>query len=209
VAIVAAFFSALYIARVIFLAFGGQARTDRHAHESPPVMTIPLGFLAAGAAFGGVLGLSAATGKLQTFLSPVLGEVPEATHGLSEAALAIISVVVALAGIGVGWFVYGSGRIDWAALRVRLSSLQRFLAGGWYIDDVYATVVAAPGLAGSAFLAYVVDAGVIDGVVNSVGRLFQWLAGVGRRVQTGFVRTYALVFLVGAVALLVYVGFRL
>jgi NADH-quinone oxidoreductase subunit L len=138
-----------------------------------------------------------------------LGQAPEGTNGLSEGALAVISVAVALAGIVVGWFVYGSGKIDWLALRVRLSSLQRFLAGGWYVDDVYATAVAAPGRAGSAFLAYVVDVGVIDRTVNAVGRLFQWLAGVGRRVQTGFVRTYALAFLLGAVVLLVYVGFRL
>ena len=209
VALVAAFFSALYIARLIFLAFSGDDRTERHAHESPPVMTIPLGFLAVGATFGGLLGLSAVTGQLQTFLAPVLGEIPEPSAGLSEATLTAISVVVALAGILVGWFVYGSGKIDWMALRVRLASVQRFLAGGWYVDDVYAATIVAPGKAGSAFLAYVVDEGVVDGIVNAVGILFQWLARVTRRVQTGFVRTYALAFLLGAVALLVYVGFRL
>ena len=209
VALVAAFFSALYIARLIFLVFFGDDRTELHAHESPPVMTIPLGFLAVGAAVGGLLGLSAVTGKLQTFLAPVLGEIPEPSAGLSEAMLTAISVVVALAGILVGWFVYGSGKIDWMALRVRLSSVQRFLAGGWYVDDVYAATIVAPGKAGSAFLAYVVDEGVVDGIVNAVGIFVQWLARVTRRVQTGFVRTYALAFLLGAVALLVYVGFRL
>jgi len=208
-ALVAAFFSALYIARLIFLAFFGDDRTERHAHESPPVMTIPLVFLALGATFGGLLGLSAVTGKLQAFLAPVLGEIPEPSAGLSEATLTAISVVVALAGILVGWFVYGSGKIDWMALRVRLASVQRFLAGGWYVDDVYAATIVAPGKAGSAFLAYVIDEGAIDGIVNAVGILFQWLARVTRRVQTGFVRTYALAFLLGAVALLVYVGFRL
>ncbi len=209
VALVAAFLSALYISRLIFLAFFGEDRAERRAHESPPIMTVPLGLLAVGAAFGGILGLSIVSGRLQTFLAPILGEVAEPTQGLSEASLTAISIVVALAGVFVGWLVYGSGRIDWVALRVRLSGLQRLLATGWYVDDVYATTIGAPGKAGSAFLAYVVDAGVIDGIVNAVGMLFQWLASVGRRVQTGFVRNYALAFLVGAVALLVYAGFRL
>jgi len=209
VALAAAFFSALYIARLIFLAFFGDDRTERHAHESPPVMTVPLGLLAVGAAFGGLLGLSAVTGRLQTFLAPVLGEVAEPTRGLSEASLTLVSVVVALAGVLLGWFVYGSGRIDWVALRVRLSSLQRFLAHGWYVDDIYAGVLVTPAKAASAFLAYVFDLHVIDGMVNGLGQLVTGLAAAGRRVQTGLVRNYALAFLVGAVALFVYVGFRL
>ncbi len=208
-AIFGAFLSALYISRLIFLAFFGDDRTGgRHAHESPPVMTIPLVLLALGALFGGLLGLSAVTGRLQGFLARVLGSVPEFTAGLSVTELTIISILVALAGLGVGWFVYGSGRIDWVALRVRLSSLQRWLAGGWYVDDVYASLLVAPGRAGSAFLAYVVDARWIDGVVNGVGRLFQWGASTGRRVQTGLVRTYGLAFLIGVVLIFVYVGVR-
>ncbi len=208
-ALTGAFLSALYISRLIFLAFFGDDRTGgRHAHESPPVMAIPLALLALGALFGGLLGLSAVTGRLQGFLSFVLGSVPEFTRGLSVTELTIISILVALAGIGVGWFVYGSGRIDWVALRVRLSSLQRWLAGGWYVDDVYASLLVAPGRAGSAFLAYVVDARWIDGAVNGMGRLFQWGAQTGRRVQTGLVRTYGLAFLIGVVLIFVYVGVR-
>lgn len=209
VALVAAFFSALYIARLIFLAFFGQDRTERRAHESPAVMTIPLAILAIGAIFGGLLGLSATMGRLQVFLGPVLGEVEEHTQGLPAAALTALSVSVAVAAILVGWFVYGSGRIDWLALRVRVAGLQRFLAHAWYVDDVYSTVLVAPAKAGSAFLAYVVDLHWIDGAVNAVGQLFQWSASAGRRVQTGLVRNYGLAFLLGVVAIFVYVGFRL
>ena len=209
VALVAAFFSALYIARLIFLAFFGQDRTERRAHESPPVMTVPLAILAIGAIFGGLVGLSATTGRLQVFLGPVLGEVEEHTQALPAAALSALSVSVAVAAILVGWFVYGSGRIDWLALRVRLAGLHRFLAHGWYVDDVYSTGLVAPAKAGSAFLAYVVDSRWIDGAVNAVGQLFQWGSSAGRRVQTGLVRNYGLAFLIGVVAVFVYVGFRL
>ena len=209
VALAGAFLSALYISRLTFLAFFGRDRTERAAHESPPVMTIPLAILAVGAAFGGVLGLSATTGRLPSFLAPVLGELAEGTSGLSTVVLSVISVLVALAGIGVGWLVYGSGRIDWVALRVRFAGVQRFLAHGWYVDDVYSTLLVGPGKAGAAFLASEVDQGVIDGAVNGVGQVFQWAASRGRRLQTGLVRNYGLAFLVGVVAIFVYVGVRL
>jgi len=209
VALAGAFLSALYISRLTFLAFFGRGRTERAAHESPPVMTIPLAILAVGAAFGGVLGLSATTGRLHSFLAPVLGELTEGTSGLPTVVLSVISVLVALAGIGVGWLVYGSGRIDWVALRVRFAGVQRFLAHGWYVDDVYSTLLVGPGKAGAAFLASEVDQGVIDGAVNGVGQVFQWAASRGRKLQTGLVRNYGLAFLVGVVAIFVYVGVRL
>ncbi len=209
VALAGAFLSALYISRLMFLAFFGRDRTERRAHESPPVMTIPLALLAVGAAFGGILGLSATTGRLHTFLAPALGEVVEGTGGLPTVVLSAISVLAALAGIAVGWLVYGSGRVDWVALRVRFAGVQRFLAQGWYVDDVYSAVLVAPGKAGAEFLASVVDRRVIDGAVNGVGQLFQWAASRGRRLQTGLVRNYGLAFLVGVVLIFVYVGVRL
>jgi NADH-quinone oxidoreductase subunit L len=162
-----------------------------------------------GAAFGGLLGLSATTGQLPSFLAPVLGELAEGTSGLPIVVLSVISVLVALAGIGVGWLVYGSGRIDWVALRVRFAGVQRFLAHGWYVDDAYSSLLVGPGKAGAAFLASEVDQGVIDGAVNGIGRVFQWAASRGRRVQTGLVRNYGLAFLVGVVVIFVYVGVRL
>ncbi len=209
VALVAAFFSSLYISRLIFLAFFGEPRSDKRAHESPAVMTIPLALLAVGAAAGGYLGLSAAHGRIQTFLAPVLGVFAEPAHGLSETALTAISLALAVLGLLVGFVVYGWGRIDWLALRMRLAGLQRLLQRGWYADDLYSAVLVTPAKAGSAFLAYVFDRRVIDGAVNAVGRLFQGLASIGRRVQTGLVRNYALAFLLGVVVLFVYVGFRL
>jgi NADH-quinone oxidoreductase subunit L len=54
----------------------------------------------------------------------------------------------------------------------------------------------------------VVDARVVDGAVNGLGRAFQRLASAGRVVQTGFVRTYALAFLLGAVGVLALVVYR-
>jgi NADH-quinone oxidoreductase subunit L len=205
--LVAAFLSTLYITRQVFMTFFGEPRSERHPHESPSVMTIPLWILAAGAVLSGFLSVDAVTGRLPTFLSPVFGEVAEPVHGLSELALTTISVAVALLGVAVGWFVWGSGRVDWMALRARFADARRFLARGWYIDAGYARLVLAAE-AGARFLAFDVDRGVIDGLVNVVGHGVTRLSAAGRRVQTGLVRNYALAFLLGAVAIFVYAGLR-
>jgi NADH-quinone oxidoreductase subunit L len=206
--LVAAFFSTLYITRLVFLTFFGPPRNDRHPHESPPVMTIPLILLAVGAVFGGALSMDAITGRLPTFLTPVFGQVVEPVKGLSEVTLTVISVAVALLGILVGWVVWGSGRIDWLAVRERIPGLRGFLARGWYIDDAYSRGLVPVAAVGARFLAFGIDRGVIDAAVNAVGWLVERLSSVGRRVQTGLVRNYALAFLVGVVALFVYVGTR-
>jgi NADH-quinone oxidoreductase subunit L len=209
-ALVASFFTGLYMTRAAVLTFFGPARYEGEPHESPPVMTVPMVLLAVGAVGGGLLGLSATTGLLQGFLGPVVGEAPHGpvATGLPEIALVLMATAVALAGVALGWLVYGSGMIDWAAVRVRLGVVQRALSRGWYVDDLYGSVVVLPGKVTSAFLAYVFDQRVIDGAVNGVGTAFGRLAGTGRRVQTGLVRSYALVFLLGAVALLLFVAWR-
>jgi NADH-quinone oxidoreductase subunit L len=207
-ALIAAFLSALYIARLVFATFFGERRSTEPAHESPSVMTLPLALLSIGAVAGGLLGLTAANGTLTRFLTPVVGAPAEPTSGLSELALSLISVGIALAGVGVAYLFFASGRIDWLARRQRNEDLHTFLEKGWYIDATYAEAVEGPGKASARFLAFVVDKQWIDGTVNGVGALFRWFASVGRRIQTGFVRSYALGFLLGAVMLLVYVGAR-
>jgi NADH-quinone oxidoreductase subunit L len=172
-------------------------------------MLAPLVVLAIGAIGLGLLELNVETGRLPTFLAPVLGAFETGTAGLPEPALIVLSQLIVLGALLLAWVVYGSGRVDWLALRVRLSGPRRFLSGGMHVDDVYSTALIAPGKAGSAFLAYVLDAGVIDGAVTGVGSLVRRLARAGRRLQTGLVRTYALAFFVGALVLFVYVGFRL
>jgi NADH-quinone oxidoreductase subunit L len=207
-ALVGTFLTALYISRGTFVAFLGPPRHGGHPHEAPPLMRVALLVLAAGAAAGGVLGLSAATGLLPRFLEPVLGAAQELHAGPSEAVLAAVSVAVALAGVAVAWFVYLSGRIDWLALRARLWGWKRALLRGLYLEDVYAAALVGPATLAAAFAAYVVDLRLIDGAVEGLGRLVARAAAAGRRVQTGLVRAYALAFLLGAVGVLSYVVAR-
>ena len=201
-----ALLSALYIGRLVFLAFFGSPRSEEaeHAHESPSVMTVPLLVLAAGA----VLLSTSAEGTLARVLEPVTGPVPHG-EGLSTLALSGIATAIALGALAVAWWVYASGRVEWLTLRERLQPLPRAARSGWYVDQAYSTLFVNPGAAAARFTANVFDTKVVDGLVNGVGAGTRRLAAVGRLLQTGFVRSYALAFLLGAVGVLVWVGTRL
>jgi NADH-quinone oxidoreductase subunit L len=122
--------------------------------------------------------------------------------------LSIIASLVALAGLAVGWYVYGSGRVDVWQLRRRYAGTKRALERGLYLDDFYGRALVLPGREVAEFTASVVDHRLIDGAFNGIGRAFAGLAAVGRRLQTGLVRTYALAFLLGAATLLLLVVVR-
>jgi NADH-quinone oxidoreductase subunit L len=207
-ALFGAFLTALYESRATFMTFFGEPRHEGHPHDPPSRMKVALIVLAVGAVAGGVLGLSATTGLIPKFLGPVVGATEHAEGALPEWALTVISVAIGVAGIALAYLVYLSGRIDWVALRSRLVRTKATLQRGFYINDFYSGVIVAPAKALAAFLAYVVDARVIDGAVNGFGTVFRQAALAGRRLQTGLVRNYALAVLLGAVAILWYLAVR-
>jgi len=207
-ALVAAVLTVLYETRGTFMTFFGERRYEGEPHDPPAVMRIPMLLLAVGATAGGLLGLSATTGAIPRFLSPVVGVASGSGRGLSEATLSAISVAVAVVGIGVGYFVYGSGRFDWMALRLRFGGLKRTGLNGFYVDDLYGAAFGGPGKLVSAFLGYVVDRRVIDGGWNGLANWVGSVATGGRRVQSGLVRLYAAAFLVGVVGVLGYLVVR-
>ena len=109
----------------------------------------------------------------------------------------------------IAWLVYASGRVEWLTLRERLQPLPRAARNGWYVDQAYSTLFVNPGTAAARFTANVFDTKVVDGLVNGVGAGTRRLAAAARLVQTGFVRSYALAFFLGAVGVLVWLGTRL
>jgi NADH-quinone oxidoreductase subunit L len=205
----AAFLSAFYLGRMLFLTFFGEPRSDdaRHAHESPPVMWAPLAILGFGVVTAGWLNVTP-EGRLAGFLEAITGPVPTGA-GLDVVALAGIAVVLSLIALGSTWWIYGSGRVDWRAFRDRLEPLPRAALNGWYVDRAYDTVIVQPAKTGAWITAYVVDARIVDGFFGAIAGGVRRLADRGRLLQTGFVRSYALVVFLGAVAILVYVGARL
>jgi NADH-quinone oxidoreductase subunit L len=171
-------------------------------------MTVPLLLLAVGAVLAGFLLSTSAEGTLARVLEPVVGVVPEG-EGLAALALSAIATAIALGALAVAWWVYASGRVEWLTLRERLQPLPRAARNGWYVDRAYSTLFVNPGTAAARFSANVFDTKVVDGLVNGVGAGTRRLAAAARLVQTGFVRSYALAFLLGAVGVLVWLGTRL
>ena len=205
---IGAFLSALYIARPLFLTFFGDRRNEADAHDANVLMHVPLAVLALLTVVGGlVLGLSTEGGRLAAFLEPVVGPVEARVAGLSETALTTISIVFAVAAVLVAFWVWASGRVDWEAFPERQPELAGWLSNAFYLNALYGWLVQHPGK-GFGYALTVVDDRVIDGAVNEVADDVVDASAVAPRLQRGFVRSYALAFLLGAVALLLFLGLR-
>ena len=209
IGILTAFLTAFYMTRQVRLVFFGEERwrerLHQDPHESPKVMTMPLVVLAVLSLVGGAINLP--RGGLD-FLSEWLhAPVPVehvGPHSFGEGfVLATIAMLLAAGAIVWAVSIYGRGLADGQdPVIVRLGGLGRFFDRGWGIDPAVSWFVDKPGRAAGRMLSQPVDQGVIDGAVNGVARLFAGLGAQGRKVQTGFVRNYALTMLSGAVVVL-------
>ena len=200
--------SAWYIARLYFTAFMGDPRYEGHAHEASPLMRAPLVVLAVGALFAGAWLAFTPEGRLASFLEPVVGHVVEGHAGPSTQVLIAISIVLTLAGIAIAWRLYRPRNAErWISFPEREPGMAGALGHAFYIDDLYAWAVGSVGLRGAEGLAWF-DRTVVDGAVNGVGRAAVWVAGLAPIWQSGKVRRYALTFLAGGAALLLYAAVR-
>jgi NADH-quinone oxidoreductase subunit L len=209
VAAVAATFTAFYMSRMLFLAFFGTSRWSEgtHPHESPNSMVVPMGLLAIASVIGGALGLPPGFPRAEMiahFLAPVIGE-----HAPPE-GYGVMIVMWSLAAVGVlgAWWIYGTKLERRDAFRLRLGPVNSIVRQKFFVDEIYATLIVSPLRVIASFLAGVVDRRIIDGVVNGAGGLVQNVSGVLRKVQTGFVRSYAVGVIAGAALLVAYVVIR-
>ena len=204
VGVAAAGLTAVYILRAFALTFlGADLRgAEGAAHDPPPSMAAPMWILAGLTVAGGGLGWSFThPGILERFLLTVLrggAAAPARAGGAGEGTLVAASVLVAVAGIVVGWLVYGR-----RSLRGGVPVLARLLRRRFYIEDAYAVAVIGPvrALARAAAVAdlTVLDAAVM-GLARAVGRSGQALRGL----ETGYLRHYAAFVLVGVLLILAY-----
>ena len=221
-ALVATFITGFYMTRLVTLTFFGRSRVPEgiHPHESPPSMVFPLVLLAAASLGAGFLGSSPEEGRFQRYLAPAVavganGHEAEATAqafieppfphragGIAASGLSGIATAAGLGGAVVALGMYTGGRFDWQRRRERPGVVWRTARNKFYVDEAYQFAFTSLGRLGATALAWVVDLRVIDGVVNQTGVLTARLAAVGRKVQTGFVRTYALAVVGGTVALI-------
>jgi NADH-quinone oxidoreductase subunit L len=208
--VVGAFMTAFYTFRLVFLAFFTGPRMSKdvahRAHESPRVMTWPLIVLAAlTLVAGAAVGIPFEHGTpFARFLSPVL-PLHEGEHsGAAGIMLLVLSMIVVAAGILLAWFMYMTGPVKADAIGQPKTVVRRLLLNAWYVDWLYDRAIVRPLYALSVLLANAFDLGVIDGVVNGLGRAVAWWSAGLRRLQTGYVVNYALTMLAGAVIFVAY-----
>jgi len=228
----AAFLTAFYTGRQVFLTFAGKARTEaaEHAPESVPSMTWPLIILAVFATFLGLFG----TPWANQFFALIGEEAEIVGHHLLEGEfnplVASISTAVALGGWLVGWLIYGRKPLTTAVdpLEKPLGPVYTLLKNKYYIDELYRAIIINPairlaqvcatfdrrfidaivnavGAFGrwlSSWLRRAIDSPIVDGAVNGVGRATGWFGEFMRATQTGKVQNYLLVAAVTVLLLL-------
>uniref|UniRef100_UPI003B3BAC00 NADH-quinone oxidoreductase subunit L n=1 Tax=Mycolicibacter arupensis TaxID=342002 RepID=UPI003B3BAC00 len=212
VTILGAGITAFYMTRVMLMTFGGERRWAadesevsaeralQHPHESPRVMTWPMIVLALGAVFAGAA--LAIGGRLEHWLEPVVRSVAavadhEAAHAIPAWLTGAITLGVVGLGVALAYNMYGRKPIpvtaptDVSALTV---AARKYLYG----DAINEEVLMRPGNRLAQALV-TVDDRVVDGSVNTTAGLVALASYLVRRLQTGFVRSYALTMLAGTV----------
>jgi NADH-quinone oxidoreductase subunit L len=195
-ALVGAGITAFYMTRVMLMTYFGQKRWEDgvHPHESPKVMTIPLIVLAALSALGGLLLLN---DWIVEWLTPVVGEEVPPVLGVPTFVLTLIVLVVVLIGVAIAWLTVGRNEVPRTA-PAKVSVFTRAARADLYGDALNESLLMRPGDQFVTGLVNFDDNGV-DGLVNGTGSAFGGMSATFRRVQTGFVRSYALSVLGGAV----------
>ncbi|MCW2634915.1 MAG: nuoL2 [Blastococcus sp.] len=196
-AVLGAGLTAFYMTRLMLMTFFGRPRwTDGvHPHESPWVMTVPMIVLAVGSVAAGFLLVVAF--PLSDWMQPVFGEPTEAEHVIAPLTFGIGITVVALLGVLLAWLFVGRREVPVTA-PVRVSPVTRAARHALYADTVNESLFMRPGQWLTRALVFFDNRGV-DGAVNGMAAALGGSSSRLGRTQTGFVRTYALGMLGGAV----------
>ncbi len=204
IALIAAFITALYTGRQYAQVFLGNARDEQlfeNAHESSPIMTLPLWILAVGAIVTGFLGVPHLGGlpeilhSFPNWLSPLFAG---STPGAAEAHAPNLALLVLGAAIGwIGWFVgvtHGKN-----ASRALLPDSTR----GISLDAVYGITLVRGGAALATFSKWF-DEIIVDGIVDGIGAVVAQAGEALRAIQTSYVRNYAMTMALGALVVLAW-----
>jgi NADH-quinone oxidoreductase subunit L len=208
--LLAAFLTAFYSWRLLFMTFHGKSRADHHtlehAHESPWVMLAPLVVLAVGAIFAGwALNDWFIGADWQHFWDGAIFNGPhnqvienlEHVPGWVETA----PLVLGLLGIALAYVMYIVNPLMPLRLATQFKGIYEFLLNKWYFDELYDRIFVQPLIRLARVLWQVGDATIIDGVPNGLAELTADGSRQLVRIQTGSLAVYAFVMLIGVVAL--------
>jgi NADH-quinone oxidoreductase subunit L len=164
-------------------------------------MTLPLIVLAVLSVIGGYIGVPEALGGhhwLSGFLSPV---VKSSSHTLShgtEYMLMGISTALVAVSILFAWLRFKSYKVEGEA-----AGLGKLLENKWYVDELYHTIIIRPLKSTAAFFTKWIEAAVVDGAVNGVGKLVQFGGRQMRLLQSGQVGAYVLLMVIGTLIIFI------
>ncbi|MGW0239477.1 NADH-quinone oxidoreductase subunit L [Micromonospora chalcea] len=195
-ALLGAGLTAFYMTRLFVLTFHGPKRWTEdieHPHESPKLMTIPLILLAIGSVGAGFL-LATSVPDWLTATNGLGGESGEHAPVLAHWLLTALSLLVTVLGAGLAWFLFRGGTAtEPQPAGVVVTAARRNL----YTDAFNEAVFEKPGIFLTRALVFLDNRGV-DGLVNGLAAAVGGGSGRLRRLQTGFVRSYATSILTGA-----------
>jgi len=191
--------TAFYMSRMFFMTFHGEKRweDDQHPHESPLTMTIPMMVLAFGSAFLGLI--LGPTGIITSWLAPVVGETPEDHPVLPVTLIMVLTLVLVAIGAFYAWRMYGADVVPEVAPKG--SPLTVAARQDLYQDALNEGLFMRPGIHLTRGLVFA-DARGVDGAVGGAAALIGGMSSRLRRLQTGYVRSYALTMLTGVVTVL-------
>jgi len=214
----AAFMTATYMFRVVFMTFHGTSRVEPHAahhlHESPGMMTVPLIVLAILSTVGGFIGFPIVEGwnRFNEFLAPVFshpGAAESVHHSVGfEVAMMIVSLVIAGLGILFAYQMYIKDPRLPDRLAERYQTPYSLIANKYWVDEIYDFFFVGPLVRFSVFLWNIIDDVFVDGTVNGVGAIARGSSEIFKRIQTGNIQSYALSILVGIVLMIGYFLFQ-
>jgi NADH-quinone oxidoreductase subunit L len=198
IALLGAGITAFYMTRALVMTFLGKRRwePDVHPHEAKPIMTVPMVILGLASLVGGYLLVFG--GGVQHWLAPSVGQPEEAgVHTISTVVLSVLTLVVMALGVAGGFFAF---RVVPASRPVGVSPVTTLARRNLFADAFNENVLMKPGQWMSRALVFLDNRGV-DGIVSGLGAALGGGSARLKRMQTGFVRTYALSMLGGSIAL--------
>jgi NADH-quinone oxidoreductase subunit L len=193
--------TAFYMTRALIMTFHGERRwePDMHPHEAPRIMTVPLIILGIASLVGGYLLIFG--GGVQHWLEPSVGtSVEEGVHTVSPVVLTALTLVVVALGVGGAVLAFGQRTVP-AAQPVGVSWVTTAARRVLYADAFNETALMRTGQWLTRALVFLDNRGV-DGIVNGLAAAFGGGSGRLRRLQTGFVRSYALSMMGGTIAVI-------
>ncbi|MBN8543008.1 MAG: NADH-quinone oxidoreductase subunit L [Alphaproteobacteria bacterium] len=216
--VTAAFMTAFYSWRLLFMTFHGTPRADHHTmehiHESPPIMLLPLLPLVLGALIAGALGYYAwdIVAGTKAFWGNALYVLPEnntlkAAHHVPS-WVPVLPLIVVLTGIALAYLFYIKCPALPQKLAARFGAVYRFLLNKWYFDELYNAVFVKNANRIGAMLWKTGDVKIVDGLgPNGVAFISRVIAKRTGAIQTGYVYHYAFAMLVGLLILISWLAY--